>query len=824
MKNSCRLFISFILISVLLSACATEKNRFVNRQYHFITTKYNVLFNGKEAFAIGTSILDQVYDDNFFEILLVEPIAINGENIDNTTIIPGFAKAEEKAVKAIQKHSMNIKGVQRNGKIDEAYLLLGKARYYDRRFFPALEAFNYLLENYADPKTYVEGRIWREKTNLRLKNEELAIKNLRSLALNLNPNGKFHSPANSTIAQAFINTKQLDSALFYIKRAAVTAKSKAKKGRFLFITGQLFESLQKIDSAAWAYSEVVNLKRKSPRKYWINAEIKRLQIRYQRDSISPIPEFLKLDSNYENKPFEHWIKRAMAQYYLKQSQDSLGRYYLVQSNRSEFIDFPTGKANYRDLVDYHFNNGEYPSAGAYLDSLIALYPEGTSDRKRTQRERDNLNGVIKYERIVATTDSLLYLTSLSDSAQTKYFEDFIKQKELKALAAVKEEEKGAFSFLSRSKASNQFYFNNPTLVILGQQKFQSSWGNRPNVDNWRIAAGLSNLRNTQDQTVTASSEEEIFVQTPESYVASLPSTEKEKDSIKSLNDNSYLQLGMIYKENFQNLVLARNRLEHLIDQNPPPEIMAPALYHLYKTYEDTFPVLANIYFDRIVKDYPETAYGKMLSNPEGFKLSEIDSPEGIYESILEDYLSGDFSSFKEKIEASSILLGSTNFAPKLELLMANMEGRLKGIPEWEAALNKIQSKYPETPEAIKAAEMIAQISRPDFINKKNKIYKNYKWIFKYNTKDSLSLNLTKTNLQAELERNPKANWFFSQDRFDEDHIFLVLHGIRDRRDLNVWKENFIPENKEILTANNFVILSSQYQKLLKDKNLTPYEK
>ena len=252
--------------------------------------------------------------------------------------------------------------------------------------------------------------------------------------------------------------------------------------------------------------------------------------------------------------------------------------------------------------------------------------------------------------------------------------------------------------------------------------------------------------------------------------------------------------------------------------------MAPALYYLYKIYEDPSPVLANIYFDRIVKDYPETAYGKMLSNPEGFRLLEIDSPEGIYESILKDYLSGDYSSFNEKVETFSVLLGSTNFAPKLELLMANMEGRLKGIPEWEAALNKIQSKYPETPEANKAVEMMAQISRPNFINNKNKIYKNYKWIIKYNTKDSLGLNLTKINLQAELERNPKANWFFSQDRFDEDHVFLVLHGIRDQIDLNAWKENFIPKNKEILTANNFVILSSQYQKLLKDKNLTPYEK
>jgi hypothetical protein len=34
---------------------------------------------------------------------------------------------------------------RRNFQIDEAYLLLGKARYYDQRFIPALDAFNYIL-------------------------------------------------------------------------------------------------------------------------------------------------------------------------------------------------------------------------------------------------------------------------------------------------------------------------------------------------------------------------------------------------------------------------------------------------------------------------------------------------------------------------------------------------------------------------------------------------------------------------------------------------------------------------------------------------------
>ena len=105
---------------VLASACSTQKNKILNRGFHTLNTKYNVLFNGKEAFEVGKAILEQAHDDNFFEFLDVEPIAINGEKMTQTSVVPGFARAEEKAVKAIQKHSMNINGIQRNTKIDEA--------------------------------------------------------------------------------------------------------------------------------------------------------------------------------------------------------------------------------------------------------------------------------------------------------------------------------------------------------------------------------------------------------------------------------------------------------------------------------------------------------------------------------------------------------------------------------------------------------------------------------------------------------------------------------------------------------------------------------
>src|SRR5690554_7366826 len=92
-----------------------------------------------------------------------------------------FARAEEKAVKVIQKRSIEVQGKEHNPKIDEAYILLGKARYFDSRFIPALEAFNYILNKYPTSNSINSAKIWKEKTNIRLQNEEVAIKTLKVL-------------------------------------------------------------------------------------------------------------------------------------------------------------------------------------------------------------------------------------------------------------------------------------------------------------------------------------------------------------------------------------------------------------------------------------------------------------------------------------------------------------------------------------------------------------------------------------------------------------------------------------------------------------------
>src|SRR5690606_18756041 len=110
-----------------------------------------------------------------------KPAAGKGAEKEEKQKNPNFDRAEEKATKAIQKHSMYIGGTERNPQMDEAHLLLGKARYYENRFIPALEAFNYILYKYPSSDKIFEAKVWREKTNLRLENEAIAIKNLKKL-------------------------------------------------------------------------------------------------------------------------------------------------------------------------------------------------------------------------------------------------------------------------------------------------------------------------------------------------------------------------------------------------------------------------------------------------------------------------------------------------------------------------------------------------------------------------------------------------------------------------------------------------------------------
>ncbi len=63
-----------LLTLVLLVSCSTRKDKWLNRSYNSLTTKYNILYNGNLAYQEGLDQINQKHKDNFWEQLKIEPI------------------------------------------------------------------------------------------------------------------------------------------------------------------------------------------------------------------------------------------------------------------------------------------------------------------------------------------------------------------------------------------------------------------------------------------------------------------------------------------------------------------------------------------------------------------------------------------------------------------------------------------------------------------------------------------------------------------------------------------------------------------------------
>ncbi|WP_298149973.1 gliding motility protein [Flavobacterium sp.] len=432
MKNNHLRYIFSLFLLFVLIACSTKKDKWVNRNWQALNTKYNVLYNGNMALDKGIEEVKQTYSDNFWEILPVERMQVSSENI-----LPGqnknanFARAEEKAVKAIQKRSMNIDGKEKNPQMDEAHLLLGKARYYDHRFVPALEAFNYILYKYPESDKIYEAKIWRERTNMRMDNDALAAKNLRKLLIDMKLKTKIkpqtYADVNATLAQAFLNLEERDSARARLKVATDFTKSKEEKARYTFILGQLYDEAGEKDSAYAAFQTVIDMRRNAPRRYIIQAHARQAaQFDFNKgDTIAFLKKYKSLMEDRENRAYLDVLNHQMALFYDKRSKGKQAVKYYNKSLRTKSSDQYLMASNYRNLAKIYFDNAKYQSAGQYYDSTLTRLVAKTREYRYIKNKRDNLADVIKYEGIAQHNDSILNVVSLSPAERKSFYEDYI---------------------------------------------------------------------------------------------------------------------------------------------------------------------------------------------------------------------------------------------------------------------------------------------------------------------------------------------------------------------------------------------------------------
>ena len=163
--------------------------------------------------------------------------------------------------------------------------------------------------------------------------------------------------------------------------------------------------------------------------------------------------------------------------------------------------------------------------------------------------------------------------------QLIYFENYINLKRQKEAQRIKESNDNRNS-QRMNQLETSFYFYNPNQLLKGRQAFFTVWGDRPNLDNWRSSEAILAPKEFEIQEKKESNNFFVIQETPQSYVSLIPNKKEEIDSLILLSQQSYLQLGMIYKEKFNDFDLAQNRLKKALNLNPPKGIASQALTEL----------------------------------------------------------------------------------------------------------------------------------------------------------------------------------------------------------------------------------------------------
>ena len=845
MKTPNKAILVFILSAFLALSCSRKKDKFINRNFHAVTAEFNALYNGYNALEEGRNALNEAYFDNYWEVLPIERMQIF-EDI----VLPGqsknenFSRAEEKAAKAIQKHSMNIKGKEHNPQMDEAYLLLGKARYFDQRFVPALEALNYILYKYPASDKINQAKVWREKANIRLDNNELAIENLKRLLKQEDLEGQDLADATSILAQAYLNTKIIDTAITQLEIASNATKNNDERGRYRFIQGQLYNELGYKDSANIVFDKVIDLNRKTSRIYMISAYLEKIKnFDFENGNKLEATELLtELEENRENRPYLDKIYHQIGMYHLQNGSVSLASAYFNKSLRTNTRDKLLKAKNYETLGDMNFDASVYSEAGKYFDSTMSNLVLNSKPYRVIKRKRDNLEDVIYYEAIAKVNDSILRLVNLPDAEKLTYFESFVEDLKIKG-----EEDKEKQEAAERNTGlatvnnigvqpnrvgpqaqTNNFYFYNPTTIAYGKNEFVKTWGDRPLEDNWRWSSkgisSIANNSNTVDIVETASDTERFD---PQFYISKIPSAEKEIDSISKERNYAYYQLGLIYKEKFKEYELAKSKFQNLLNSNAEERLILPSKYNLYKIYE----LLgesgeASIAKEDIIAKYPESRYATILKNPELVTERDENSPESLYEALYIQHKNQEYADVISKSEDYIKTFDGEAMVPKFELLKATASGRLYGFEAYQKAVNHLAITYANTPEGKQAknieSNILPKLASKDFVQETDSISDNYKVIFQFKDSQPEQISSFKETLDEVLGNIKYYKLKASIDVYNPKTKLVVVHGLKTAQVAKTFNQLLTEEDQNKIKAPYFVVSSTNYQIIQIHKNLDDY--
>ncbi|HEX7413206.1 MAG TPA: tetratricopeptide repeat protein, partial [Bacteroidia bacterium] len=500
-------YIVFLLTGALLllvSACTQYKDKYINRKYHDVTARFNIYFYANESMKDGVVKLEDAYKDDYTELL---PVFMYGTKESCKAIFPEMDRVIKKASTCIQRHAIKDKKskveLPNKGKwIDDCWNAIGKAHFYKREFFSAIEAFDYVQSVYKS-KQKEEAWVWLMKSYNELNalsqadNYVTLIKNDKKFPKEYK--GHFHA----LYAEFYIKqgNGMYENAIKQLNEAIKYTKSKNVRARYHFILGQLYEEKNNHAKAMLNYKTVVKLK---PAKYDLlfYARMREALMNKDPESIQNARlELHKMAKDFKNNDLLDVIYYTLGQMDENENKiDAAYTNYLLSAKKS--INNSKQKAkSYLKLADISFETENYVPSSRFYDTTITLIKEDYPGYQDIKAKKISLDTLVKCLTIIKNQDSLQHVASMDTLAMRKFIKNIIqnvieheqdsiakKQQSLSAGGGTPINPNQPFTPQMQQGGSGpaDWYFYNPLLKASGLNDFIKKWGeNRKNEDHWR---------------------------------------------------------------------------------------------------------------------------------------------------------------------------------------------------------------------------------------------------------------------------------------------------------------------------------------------------
>lgn len=860
-----------IMITLILAGCSVEKNTGASRFYNSLISKYNIWFNGNEAYKAGVKKVRDTHRDDYSNILPVFEYSVEESSRAGAS---DMERAVQKASKVIALHSITARPEEKgrrgdntksdefysrreyNEWVDDSYMLMAKAQFYTKNFMAARSSFSFATGIATDPDLATEARIWMA----RIQTEEGTYSEASRLLQEITDPEKLSQPLKemyySTQADIALRQKRYGDAVVPLTRAIEYSGKNDTKVRFTYLLAQVCKAAGDNSLSTRYFTRVLRMN--PPYDIEFNAGINLAGVAdiSQGDAGDLMKTLRKMLRDSRNKDYLDQIYFALGELEQRMGNTDEALKLWSQAAASSTVNTRQKARSYLALAGHYYSQPDYMKSWLYYDSASYLIDNRFPDYNLISSRTSDLGEYAGFHSVVVTEDSLRRVATMSASERDALIAGVIRSVEEKLtrpgtgdgsdrynMGQYYENEQRSRGVIS---AEGGWYFYNQAALTFGRTEFRRRWGDRRLEDNWRRSnkarAAFSGGMQQDNEKVTAQGDSSGVApeRTKEYYMRNLPLTDSLMNLSVRRSAEALLGEGKILASRLNDTLFAAASLEEAAKPGHEDNIRAEALYELYRLLRLSDPAKAERRRSELLASFPDSEYALILSDPDYVNKHREAAAMASrsYERAYTAFTEGRYAEAEAIGNEAIRLYPEDELLPKFMLINAMSAGAIGGEIAYKERLDSLVAKYPATAEGKRAAEII------DFLRKEkpeiriaedtriaeqiyfaDTIQPHYVIIIASNPRANMN-QMVFDVINYNLDNFAESNYRTEGTPIDAGYLLVSTGPFANARSAAAWLKAFNPEQtiREAASAGLALYLISRdnLQKFREDKNIDRY--